>query len=339
MIQMSGKKHKKNFYMIRICSVILMIIVFSEWQIGQNSSAPIEEETHETAASPFKGWQKNKEIQDTTPSLLNTGLKDSGTDNAKITDDTQAVWVTPEADETYDDQGITYDNKGEHDKDIDPYTRAVQAFPENDKAYTNRGDVYAEKKEYDRAIDDYTQAIKINPKDDIAYYNRGNAFSEKGEYDKAVEDYTQAILLNQIFDFAYNNRGYAYYLNGEYNRAIDDFTQAISLNPEDGVAYNNMSWILASCPDDNYRDGIKAIEFAKKGLELKPDDPEFSDTLAMAYAEAGKFEDAVKAQEKAIELLDEKDKDTDLSEYTEHLNSYKAGKPWREKPRNNHAKQ
>jgi Flp pilus assembly protein TadD len=153
------------------------------------------------------------------------------------------------------------------------------------------------------------------------------------------DSYTQAISLNPGDGAAYNNRGLAYYDKGRYDKAIADFIQAISLNSNDDVAYNNISWLLASCPDDKHRNGVKAIEFAKKALDLKPDDPENSDTLAMAYAEAGRFEDAVKTQEKAIEMLKKNNNDKKLSEYTERLNSYKANKPWREMPsyRNNHA--
>jgi len=157
---------------------------------------------------------------------------------------------------------------------------------------------------------------------------------KKGEYDNAIADFTQAISLNRKFNFAYDSRGYSYYLKGEYEKAIADFIQAISLNSNDDVAYNNIAWLLASCPDDKHRNGGKAIGFAKKALELKPDDPENWDTLAMAYAEAGRFEDAVKTQKKAVDMLKKKNNEKKLSEYTAHLNSYKAKKPWREMPRN-----
>jgi len=90
---------------------------------------------------------------------------------------------------------------------------------------------------------------------------------------------------------------------------------------------------MATCSDEKYRNGKKAIEFVKKAIELKPKDASIFDTLAAAYAEAEKFEDAVKTQEKAIEMLKEKDKDKYLSELTERLNFYKANKPWREKPK------
>jgi hypothetical protein len=57
----------------------------------------------------------------------------------------------------------------------------------------------------------------------------------------------------------------------------------------------------------------------------------YSDTLAAAYAEAGMLPQAIKAQERAIAKLKQAGGTKDLPEFEQHLSSYKAGKPWREK--------
>ncbi len=73
------------------------------------------------------------------------------------------------------------------------------------------------------------------------------------------------------------------------------------------------------------------MELAKKAVELNPK-AHVLDTLAAAYAEVGKFEDAITTQEKAIELLKKEGKPTPLIDRCiERLKSYKAHKPWREK--------
>jgi len=70
-------------------------------------------------------------------------------------------------------------------------------------------------------------------------------------------------------------------------------------------------------------------------LDIEPEsDKYFLDTLAAAHAEAGDFEAAISAQEKAIQLLREKGRPDEvekkLSEYSNRLEHYKARKPWRE---------
>jgi len=259
---------------------------------------------------------------------------DKGEYDKAIADHTQAIFLGYS--KPYSNRGVSYIKKGEYDKAMDDFNKAISLNLKDAAAYNNRGAAYFDKGEYDKAIADFNQAISLNPKDDKAYNNRGAAYFDKGEYDKAMDDFNKAISLNPKDYKAYNNRGVAYGKQGMYDKAIDDYNQAINLTPqfssEFAESYNSMSRLLATCPDDKYRDGNKAIEFAQKALEIEPNNHLILDTLAAAYDEVGRFEDAVKTQEKAIELLSEKDKDKYLSEFTEHLNFYKARKPWREKP-------
>jgi len=250
-----------------------------------------------------------------------------------IMDYNKAIEINPQCDFIYTNRGITYGYKGEYDKAISDFTQAIQINPKYDHAYINRGVAYENKGIYDKAIMDYNKAIEINSKYDLIYYNRGVAYGRKGEYDKAISDFTQAIQINPKYDHAYDNRGVSYEKKGIYDKAFDDYNKVIEINSKNDLVYSNISWLLATCPDEKYRNGEKAIEFAQIALELKLDNYQILDTLAAAYAEVGKFEDAVKTQQKAIEMLNEKEKDKYLSEYTEHLNFYKANKPWREKPK------
>jgi tetratricopeptide (TPR) repeat protein len=87
---------------------------------------------------------------------------------------------------------------------------------------------------------------------------------------------------------------------------------------------------MATCPESRYRDGKRAVELAEKAVVLR-DDANFLDTLAAAYAEAGRFQDAIKTEEKAIAKLKKEGNTKNIPAFEEHLSSYKAGKPWREK--------
>ena len=86
-------------------------------------------------------------------------------------------------------------------------------------------------------------------------------------------------------------------------RAIADYERALELNPNLAPAMNSLAWDLATMPTASRRDGPRAVELAERALGSNKQEPGFLDTLAAAYAEAGRFADAVRSQETAIELL------------------------------------
>jgi len=223
---------------------------------------------------------------------------------------------------------------GDYDKAIGLFTKAIESgelSQENlSRAYYNRGNDWGKKGDYDKAISDYTMAIEINPKHTYAYHNRGNAWDEKGEYDKAISDFNKTLELDPKSTYAYHNRGYSWKNKGDYDKAIADYTKVLEIDPKNVYAYNSLAWLKATCPVDRYRDGKQAVELAEKAVELDETASRLN-TLAAAYAEAGRFQDAIKTQEKAIKLLEKEGETEDLAEFKEHLDSYKAGKPWREK--------
>jgi len=69
---------------------------------------------------------------------------------------------------------------------------------------------------------------------------------------------------------------------------------------------NGLSWLLATCGDPAIRDAARAVNLAKRAVEMtKGKDPNALDTLAAAYAEAGQFSAAVKAEQEAMDLLND----------------------------------
>ena len=249
-------------------------------------------------------------------------------DNA-ITDYTKAIRLDPDYAIAYFNRGNVWADKGEFDKAIRDFNEAIRLNPEYVRAFFNRGAIWQEMDELDKAIKDYTEVVRLDPEDAVAYNNRGVLWYYKGEADKAIKDYSKAIWLDPQFVYAYSNRGLiGYYFKGEYYNAINDYTEAIRLDPQNLIVCNMLSWILATCPDAEFRDGGQAVVLAQQACELSEwKDADSLDTLAAAYAEAGDFAQAVKYQERCLEQLDE---DVDKDEYTERLKLYHAGKPFHE---------
>jgi hypothetical protein len=96
-------------------------------------------------------------------------------------------------------------------------------------------------------------------------------------------------------------------------------------------ALNNLAWLLATAPDDQVRDGSRAVELAERACQLTGwKHPVLMGTLAAAYAEAGRFDDAVKMAERARSEAEAQKLEPVAARNTELLELYRQGKPYRE---------
>ena len=98
--------------------------------------------------------------------------------------------------------------------------------------------------------------------------------------------------------------------------------------PDDASLHNIKAWLLATCPDDELRDGTLAIEHANRACELsKWMNVAFVDTLAAAHAEAGDFEAAIEHQQSAVDMAPTEMLGQGIKE---RLALYKSGQPYHE---------
>jgi tetratricopeptide (TPR) repeat protein len=131
---------------------------------------------------------------------------------------------------------------------------------------------------------------------------------------------------------------------GEYAAALATYDEALRLAPTTPLFAQNKVRLLASCPSEWVRDGKQAVELMKKVM-AEAKEPTYTqyDVLAMAHAEAGQFDDAVKAQEKAISMLPPPAKGDDTGgfggsnlygqlkpQYEARLKLYQEKKPYRQ---------
>ncbi len=129
----------------------------------------------------------------------------------------------------YNNRGIAYGNRGEHDKALSDFNSALRISPNYADAYNSRGVAYARTGKHDKAISDFDHALRSNPKYAKAYYNRGTSYFEKGKFDKAISDFSRALGINSNYAKAYYNRGAAYLRKGEFDKAVSDFDKALQI--------------------------------------------------------------------------------------------------------------
>lgn len=219
--------------------------------------------------------------------------------------------------------------QNKHDAAIDDYTAYLKIVPGGRSGLNNRGNVWVSKKEYDKAIDDYTEALKGDPKFAMGYANRARAFLLKKDYDRAVADCDTAIEIDPKYSIALTYKAQALAKQKKYAEAAKVHEAAVKLEPLP-ARFNSQAWLFATCPDEKFRDGKKALELAKKAVEQsgKVVPWGYRDTLAAALAETGDYEKAVAEVQKALEDKDlSKD---DRKKLEGRLELYKTKKPYRD---------
>lgn len=246
------------------------------------------------------------------------------------------------------------------DQAIDDLDRALELNPRDVNSLMLRAVARARQEDYDQARADVNRALEIEPNLSEAIQQRSLILAAQGKFAEAIEDMSRLIragadnptirlqlaylyvsdhqprraidVLSELLGtdpdhaLALRARADAYLSVGQQAEAIADYEKALQQRPEDSAILNNLAWVLATSPDQQLRDGQRAIELATKACELTDfQQAHILSTLAAGYAEVGDYETAVKWSEEAVELGD------DLGEQLEQeLESYRQQKPWRE---------
>ena len=88
---------------------------------------------------------------------------------------------------------------------------------------------------------------------------------------------------------------------GRDSEAISLNRQMTKLRKGHPLPWNNLAWILATSQDDSVRNPDKAIELAERICNAtEHQEPSALDTLAVGYAAAGRYEEAIKTAHLAI---------------------------------------
>jgi tetratricopeptide (TPR) repeat protein len=149
----------------------------------------------------------------------------------------------------------------------------------------------------------FQNALRIDPNQATVHSALGVAFLEMGRIQQSLTSLERALEIAPNDADAHYNFGNTLLQLGRAREAVAQYSRALELNRDDVEAQNNLAWVLATCPEAKVRDGIRAVAIAERAdsLTLRKS-PVIAATLAAAYAEAGRFADAVKAAERAFQL-------------------------------------
>jgi len=236
----------------------------------------------------------------------------------------------PAAWPAHNDLGVILAQRGDLTEAIAHFKASLQAKPENPDAERNLGQALAILGNIAEAETHYQAALKCQPFNPAVHQQFAAVLEAEGRLPEAIFHLRQALCFSPDTE-THKHLATLLLQAGDFQQALLHFRKALTLKPDEVEALNNMAWILATCPDDALRDGNEAVRCAERACQLTAfKQPGVVGTLAAAYAEAGRFSDAITAAETAIRLATDAG-DAQFAEVNQRLlQLYRAGKPWHE---------
>lgn len=186
------------------------------------------------------------------------------------------------------------------------------------------------------AINDMKKLVDREPENLGRRFQLANLYQLDDRPRKAIETFTQILEQEPGNVLALRSRGDARLAVGAHAEAIRDYERALQAADEDdpqelaGVL-NNLAWVLSTSPEDELRDGEQALEYGERAAKLTDyKEAHILSTLAACYAEIGDFENAIRWSEESVELA-RAEEHAQLEQLEKELESFRDGKPWREK--------
>ena len=227
--------------------------------------------------------------------------------------------------------GSALQQQGKLIEAISHYAKALKIDSNYAEAHNNLGYTLTRQNHYKEAIYHYNEALRINPTYTDAHNNLGTALIHQGNEKEAIYHYYEALKSNPKYAGAYYNLGKILLNRGKTEEAINFYRKALKFEPEMTQALYNLSWILAVYEDKKYRNGEEALKLSEKLCKITQyHEPLALDALAAAYAEEGRFKEAVLTAQKGLELaLKMGPKELALG-LENRLKLYYAGRPYRQ---------
>lgn len=177
---------------------------------------------------------------------------------------------------------------------------AIRLRPDAPDYHGNLGAVLIRQERLGEAMDALSEAIRLNPANADFHNNMGNAVVLSGRPDLAVRHFEEAVRLQPGHAGAHFNLALAYGPNNP-EMAVRHLKAAIDADPEALPATVLLAWLYATHLDDRIRNAGEAVRLAEHAVAMtRGQNVRALDALAAAYAESGRFPEAVLAAQKAI---------------------------------------
>ncbi len=234
---------------------------------------------------------------------LATRLFDKGQRNEGLQLLRKVAELHPDNGDVQYNLGLMCELLGDREQAIAAFSHAIRAQPQMAKAHYHLGVAHQEEGDMDLAIEHWQRAVNVRPDYVDAQFNLGLAWKQQGQPKRAIPHLRKSVELNPRSAGAYFLLAESLESVGQPVEAVELYRHVVKLAPEDFRTAMRLAWLLATHPDEQLRNGVEAVELARRVCtQTEYGVPTAIDVLAAAYAETGDFDRAARLAEQALEL-------------------------------------
>ena len=211
------------------------------------------------------------------------------------------------------------------------FRHALAVTTNNDVAENNLGIVFLGQGKVDEAISLLQSAVDLRPDNSPAHENLAKALLQKGQVTDALIHYRKLLELQPDNMEVHNIVGTILVQQGRAAEGVEEWQKVLAIQPDNGNAMSNLAWVFATSPERSLRNGSHAVQLAEQAVRISGGRiPILFRTLAAAYAESGRFSEAIKTAQQGIELANSQGNSGLAAELRGNITLYEQEQPLRD---------
>jgi tetratricopeptide (TPR) repeat protein len=225
-------------------------------------------------------------------------------------------------------------SQGRMDEAMKHYEAALKLDPQLAQAQNNLGVLLLQQGRGAEGASHLREAVRLVPGDTESQFNLAMALNQQENWKEAAAIFSRLAPGRPNDAKLHCEFGLALAHLGQTREAMSHYARSLRLQPDFPEALERLAWIAATDPRPEFRNGTEAVHMAERACELTGHkQTEGLVTLAAAYAEDGRFPEAISAAETAEALAAGNGQKEMAAKCASLLGTFKSGKPWRETPK------
>jgi tetratricopeptide (TPR) repeat protein len=206
---------------------------------------------------------------------------------------------------------------------------ALRLDPDSPDGHFNVGGAFLLQGKLWEALPHYQSALRARPDFAEAHLNLGKALLNLGKLGEAESHLREAIRLQPGNIETHRFMALVYAGQKRSSHQAREYAEMLRLAPDWPEVLNNLAWLRATDPDAELRNGPEGVSLAERACDLTSHTNLWLlSTLGAAYAEAGRFSEAIGIQQKVCDLAAAQGQSGSVDSFRERLELYRSGHPY-----------